>query len=87
MDIDFECRGRVKIELIAVDESLPQILWTKYFMESQGYNVADKIFYQDNKSTIILETYKGEIFLVRIRLIKGRLASSIVRQNKCGQTY
>ena len=30
------------------------ILWTKLFMEAQGYEVKKNILYQDNKSTILL---------------------------------
>ena len=31
------------------------ILWTKLFMEAQGYDVTQNILYQDNKSAILLE--------------------------------
>ena len=31
------------------------MLWTKLFLEAQGYNVKQNILYQDNKSTILLE--------------------------------
>jgi hypothetical protein len=34
---------------------LPQILWTRYFMEAQGYGIDDSIIHQDNKSTMLLE--------------------------------
>ena len=40
---------------IGVDDALPQILWTRYFMENQGYNIEDNILYQDNKSAMTLE--------------------------------
>jgi len=42
-------------ELVAVDEMLAQILWTRLFMKSQGIEVSDNILYQDNKSAILLE--------------------------------
>jgi hypothetical protein len=32
------------------------ILWTKLFLEAQGYNVDKNFVYQDNKSAILLET-------------------------------
>ena len=32
------------------------ICWTRYFLEAQGYCVDDNILYQDNKSSILLET-------------------------------
>ena len=42
-------------ELIGVDDALPQILWTRYFLEAQGHEVKENIIYQDNKSAILLE--------------------------------
>jgi hypothetical protein len=32
------------------------ILWTKLFLEAQGYDVEKNIVYQDNKSAILFET-------------------------------
>ena len=32
------------------------IFWTKRFMEAHGYDIRKNIIYQDNKSTILLET-------------------------------
>jgi hypothetical protein len=39
-----------------VDNAATMILWTKFFLEAQGYKVKKTIVYQDNKSTILLET-------------------------------
>jgi hypothetical protein len=35
-------------ELVAVDDAATMILWTKLFLEAQGYNVEKNIVYQDN---------------------------------------
>jgi hypothetical protein len=43
-------------EIIAVDNLIPQILWTRLFMKAQGFEVRDNILYQDNKSALLLET-------------------------------
>jgi hypothetical protein len=43
-------------KLVAVDDAATMILWTKLFLEAQGYDVEKNIVYQDNKSTILLET-------------------------------
>ena len=43
-------------ELVAADDAAVMILWTKLFLESQGYEVEKNILYQDNKSAILLET-------------------------------
>ena len=48
-------RSSTVSELVAVDEMLAQILWTRLFMKAQGIEVTDNILYQDNKSAILLE--------------------------------
>ena len=44
-------------------------LWTKLFMEAQGYVIRNNILYQDNKSTILLETNGKRILNNRTRAI------------------
>ncbi len=41
--------------MVGTDDVMPQMLWTLYFLEAQGYKINDNILYQDNKSTILLE--------------------------------
>ena len=48
-------RSSTVSELVAVDEMMAQILWTRLFMKAQGIEVSDNILYQDNKSAILLE--------------------------------
>jgi hypothetical protein len=43
-------------KLVTVNDAATMILWTKLFLEAQGYDVEKNIVYQDNKSTILLET-------------------------------
>ena len=43
-------------KLIGSDDTAPQEICTKYFLEDQGYTVEDNIMYQDNKSAILLDT-------------------------------
>ena len=40
---------------MGVDNFMPAICWTKYFIAAQGYNVRDNRLHQDNNITIILE--------------------------------
>jgi hypothetical protein len=42
--------------LVAVDNAVTMILWTKLILEAQGYNAKKISFHQDNKSAILLET-------------------------------
>jgi len=48
-------RSSTETELVAVDDFVPQILWTNLFMEAQGYKTQDTVLHQDNQSTILLE--------------------------------
>jgi len=49
-------RSSTESELVGADDMSVMILWTKHFMEAQGYKIKKNILYQDNKSTILLET-------------------------------
>jgi hypothetical protein len=48
-------RSSTEAELIGVDDRISKILWTKRFIEYQGFKVKLNIIYQDNTSTMRLE--------------------------------
>ncbi|CAJ1959585.1 unnamed protein product [Cylindrotheca closterium] len=48
-------RSSTHAELIGVDDAITQVLWTRIFMEEQGYPIEKNILYQDNMSSILLE--------------------------------
>ena len=48
-------RSSTETEIVAVDDLMPSILWTRRFLEAQDYGVTENIIYQDNKSAILLE--------------------------------
>ena len=48
-------KSSTESELVSADDLMPQIIWTNYFLEHQGYNCKDTILYQDNRSEILLE--------------------------------
>ena len=43
-----------EVELIGVDDSIPHILWTRYFLEAQEYGINENIYYKDNRSAMLL---------------------------------
>ena len=43
-------------EILAVHDNMPSVLWTRYFLEEQGYPLKPTILHQDNQSSILLET-------------------------------
>ncbi len=40
-------------ELVGIDDMVTIILWTHYFLLSQGYGVIENLLLQDNKSSIL----------------------------------
>ena len=48
-------QSSTETELISVHDKLPDIIWTRYFAECQGYNIDEYIVFQDNMSSLSLE--------------------------------
>ena len=49
-------RSSTESEVVGVDDMITQVLWTRLFLADQGYDVEKNVIYQDNKSSILLET-------------------------------
>jgi hypothetical protein len=49
-------KSSTEAELVGADDVMPQMLWTLYFLEAQGYKINNNVLYQDNKSAILLES-------------------------------
>ena len=45
----------MEIEFIGADNAMPQMLWTQYFIEAQGFTVDKSVLLQDNLSAMLLE--------------------------------
>ena len=41
-------------ELVGLNDAMSMILWTRRFMEAQGYMIRDNVIMQDNQSTMLL---------------------------------
>eukprot|EP00957_Ditylum_brightwellii_P097516 7426794-Ditylum_brightwellii.AAC.1 len=48
-------RNSTKVKIIGVDDLMPQVLWTDYFLKAQFYMVKDNIVYQGNESAMQLK--------------------------------
>ena len=48
-------KSSTEAELVGVDDVMPMVLWTRQFLEGQGYKIKDNIVYQDNQSAMLLE--------------------------------
>jgi hypothetical protein len=80
-------KSSTEAELVGVNDVLPQALWTRYFMEAQGYGVTT-ILNQDNQSTIKLSEAKvpvtstSVIFLSQTALPARKLQSNTAQPRK-----
>ncbi len=48
-------QSSTETELISLHDKLPDIVWTHYFMECQGYDIDECMVFQDNMSALSLE--------------------------------
>ncbi len=48
-------KSSTEAELVGVDDSLGCILWARYFIQAQGYDMDVLLLYQDNMSAILLK--------------------------------
>ncbi len=49
-------KSSTEVEVVGVDDASLQILWTNYFIRSQGYQIDNTLVYQDNQSAFLLKT-------------------------------
>ena len=47
-------KSSTEVELVALSDSTSQIIWTRNFLEEQGFKMGPATVYQDNMSTIAL---------------------------------
>ena len=45
----------METELISFVDILTDIIWMRYFVKSQGYNINKYVIFQDNMSALLLE--------------------------------
>jgi hypothetical protein len=48
-------RSSCESELVSFDDIVPRCMWTKLFIETQGYDVDENLVYRDNQSAMKLE--------------------------------
>ena len=47
-------KSSTEAEMVAVDDTMGKVLWTRHFLAGQGHHVPKTTNYQVNKSTILL---------------------------------
>ena len=88
-------KSSMEAELVAIDDSMAQVLWTRHFLAVQGEHITTMTIYQDNKSTILLaengKTSSGKRtkhlnvrhFFVTDKIKKVKLRLHIAPHRKC----
>ena len=83
-------RSSTEAELVGVNDVMPQVIWTRYFLECQGYKMEPNIIGQDNKSAILLEqngkgssSKRTRHINVRFFFIHDRINSGEVEVQHC----
>jgi hypothetical protein len=86
-------KSSTECELVGVDDASPQMLWTQYFLEEEGYVVEASILNQDNLSAILLEKNgkascgkRRKNINVHYFFIKDRIGSGEITLKHCPAT-
>ena len=75
-------RSSTEAELVGVHDILPQILWTRNFLMSQGYPVKKNVVYQDNMSAMLLENNRRKSSTKRTKHIELRYFPYTIKSSK-----
>jgi hypothetical protein len=77
-------------QVVGMHKVLPQILWTQFFLEAQGYGVEESVIYQDNQSAILLakngrgsSSKRTRHIIIRYFFVADRIASKEVCVEYC----
>ena len=83
-------RSSTESELIGVHDVMPQVVWTRHFLEAQGYGIKESIIYQDNQSAMLLEkngrassSKRTRHINIRYFFVKDRVSSKEVDIQYC----
>jgi hypothetical protein len=49
-------RSSTEAELVSVNDIISKAVWTKLFLEGQGYKIIENLIYRDNQSSMKLKT-------------------------------
>ena len=65
-------RSSTETELISLHDKLPDVIWTRYFVECQGYEIEENVIFQDNMSALSLEKNGRILSSKRTKHIKAK---------------
>lgn len=51
-----DTRSQTETQIVGMGDPMPQVLWSLYFIQAQGYPILHALIYQDKRSAVLLET-------------------------------
>jgi hypothetical protein len=78
-------KSSTEAELIGLSDSANQVIWTRNFLISQGYDIGPAIVYQDNQSTIAMvkngksNSERTRHIAIRFYFVADRVASKEIK--------
>jgi len=83
-------RSLTEAELVAVDNAMSHIIWSRNFLQEQDYSNTETIVMQDNKSTMLLEENgrqsvgkRSRHLNVRYFFVTDMIQKGIIKVNYC----
>ena len=83
-------KSSTESELVGVDDAMPLVIWTRYFLQEQGYDMEPSLVYQDNKSAMLLEengkassSRRTKHINVRYFFVTDRIKKGEIRVEHC----
>jgi hypothetical protein len=82
-------RSSTEAKLVGVNDAMGIILWTRHFIECQGYSVTDNVMFQDNQTAILLENNGARSSSKRTRHMEIRyyFVTNNIQQEKMQTAY
>ena len=86
-------KSSTETELIAVTDNLPQVIWTREFLQGLGFEQGPATIYQDNKSTMALiangKSNSGSTRHINVRyfFVKDRVDAGEVKVEHLGTKH
>jgi hypothetical protein len=77
-------------EVVGADDAMPQMIWTRYFLQEQGFEISRNVLYQDNQSAMLLEkngtgssSRRTRHINIRFFFIKDRISGGEIELEYC----
>ena len=74
-------KSSTESELVAVHDKSGDVLWTRHFLEAQGYTISENIIFQDNMSTLSLKKNGRISSSKRTKHIKAKWPNTSLSNN------